>query len=150
MKQIIMSYEEWEKLYKPIINPFLTPEEQQSNDNTEFQFHYSTIEENEYLKENIGSGKVWTVIEGERDSIYLLSGFHRVNRMYHFITEIPFNIQEEEFSICIEEGYPKIEEIDLTRLNSIIEKYKSEFGDNDTYKSLDKISEFIHRVGLIM
>lgn len=143
-----LDFETWEEKYKPIINPFLTLEEQKADDTTQFRFNYSTIEENDYLKDNIGSGKLWTVVEGDRDSIYLLSGFHRINRMYHFVTQIPFDIKEEEISICIEEGYPQIEEQDLKRLNSIIERYKSEFGENDTYKSLNKISEFIHKVGL--
>lgn len=141
-----MSYEEWEKIYKPIINPFLTKEEQKANDSTQYHFHYSSIEENDFLKDNIGSGKLWTVVEGERESLYLLSGFHRINRVYHFVTQIPFNIREEELSICIEEGYPNIKEIDLKILNFIIEKHKSEFGEDDIYESLNKISEFIYKL----
>ncbi len=143
-----LDYETWEEIYKPIINPFLTLKEQKADNGTQFHFHYSTIEENEFLKDNIGSGKLWTVAEGDRDSIYLMSGFHRVNRIYHFVTEIPFNISEEEIIICINEGYPQIENQDLKNLNLIIEKYKSEFGEDDIKASLDKISDFIYKVGL--
>lgn len=147
MKQITLNYKDWFDKYKPIINTCLKNKEQEVEDDSKFQFGFST-EENNIIKDNIGSGKIWTVVEGDRDSIYLLSGLHRVNRLYHFITEESYNISKEEITICIDEGYPEIKQQDLDNLNLIIEKYKNEFGNNDIYNSLGKISEFVYRVGL--
>lgn len=142
------NFETWIKIYKPIVNPFLNMNEQKADDGTQYEFGWSSIEENELLKDNIGSGTIWTLVEGDRESLWLLSGFHRVNRVHHYITQVPFDIQNEEISIEYFEGYPEILQEDLDNLNSVIDKYKSEYGEDDKYKSLDKISDFIHRVGL--
>lgn len=43
---------------------------------------------------------IWTVIEGDNDTLYLESGFHVVNRLGYFITQEPNN--NPQFSILID------------------------------------------------
>ncbi len=139
-----MTFEEWFDKYKPLLNPLNKVKKEQ--DDEDYQVYWGTLEENDFLNDNKGESRIWTVVEGDRDSLYLQSGYHRVNRMYHFVTEVPY---EEEFQIEIWEGYPIIEQEDLDNLNKIIERYEAEHGSEDKkVLSANKIAEYIHRVGL--
>lgn len=138
MEVKIMSYEDWVYKYKPIRNPF---NEKQTGEDEDFQIGWSTLEENDLLNDNKGENRIWTMIEGERDSIWLKSGYHRVDRLHHFITEIPY---EKEFQIEYLEGYPKINNDDLTVLESIKTYMKSR--DEPKYiNTLDKVIEYVKR-----
>lgn len=141
IKQI--SFEDWKEKYKPIRNPF---NEKQTGEDEDFEINWSSLEENDLLDDDKGENRIWTMIEGERDSIWLVSGYHRVNRLHHYITEIPY---EEEIQIEYWEGYPEILQEDLDNLNKIIEKYEAEYGSDDVkIISANKIAEYIQRVGL--
>jgi len=147
MQIVNMSFEEWKDKYKPILNPL--NETKKIIDDEDYQIHWGTLEENDLLKDHIGTGQVWTVVEGERDSVWLVSGYHRVNREYHYICSVPYNIGKEEIQIELWEGYPEILQEDLDNLNKIIEKYEAEYGSDDVkIISANKIAEYIQRVGL--
>lgn len=138
MKEEIMSYEDWVYKYKPIRNPF---NEKQTGEDEDFQIHWHTLEENDLLDDNKGENRIWTMVEGERDSIWLMSGYHRVNRLHHLITEIPY---EKEFQLEYWEGYPKVSDEDLTVLESIKNYMRSR--DEPKYiDTLDKVIEYVKR-----
>lgn len=152
-KQITISFEEWFDKYKPILNPL--KEKSEEHDDEDYQIHWHTIEENDLIKDHIGSSKVWTVVEVKRDSIILKSGFHRENRMYHYISQIPYN---ENIEIVLFEGYPEITKEDLQNLKyqrgkcldeALLEKHPeaSEYIMKQKL-SLDKIIEYIERTGV--
>lgn len=137
MKEITIEYF-WDK-YKPILNP-LHELTQEFNDEN-YKINWGTLEENDLLHDNKGENTIWTVIEGERDSLYLKSGYHRVNRLYHYITQVPYT---KEIEIELFEGYPEITKDDLIVLESIKTYMKSR--DEPKYiNTLDKVIEYVKR-----
>ena len=135
----IMSFETWFDQYKPILNPLVGKKEEFEED--DYQIHWGTLEENDLLHDNKGENTIWTVIEGERDSLYLKSGYHRVNRLYHYITQVPYT---EEIEIKLSEGYPEITKDDLDNLKSIKTYMKSR--DEPKYiNTLDKVIEYVKK-----
>lgn len=135
----IMSFETWFDKYKPILNP-LHELIQEFNDE-DYKINWGTLEENDFLHENKGENKIWTVVKGDRNSLYLKSGYHRVNRLYHYICQVPYT---EEIEIELFEGYPEITKDDLSNLESIKTYMKSR--DEPKYiETLDKVIEYIGR-----
>lgn len=131
-----MSFEEWKDKYKPILNPFKEIKLEVIDE--DYEIGFSTLEENDLIKDNIGENKIWTVITGERDSVYLTTGYHRINRINHFISQIPY---EGEVQIQLIEGYPEITHEDLDNLEKKIDEER----DDNILKSLKKIHEFVTR-----
>ncbi len=145
LKEIIMSFENWQDKYKPILNPL--NETKEIIDDEDYQIHWNTIEENDLIKDHIGSGQVWTVVEGDRNSLWLKSGFYRVNRMYHYITQVPVKIGEG-IQIELWEGYPEITQEDLNKLKKIRNEIELEFDTSIYNETLDKIIKYVERVSL--
>lgn len=138
MKTEITFEDFWEN-YKPKINPL--HENEDSEDSENYKINWGTLEENDLLHDNKGENTIWTVIEGERNSLYLVSGYKRVNRLYHYVTQIPYT---EEREIKLSEGYPEINNEDLTVLESIKNYMKSR--DEPKYiNTLDKVIEYVKR-----
>lgn len=132
-----MSYEDWVYKYKPIRNPFT----KETDEDEDFQIHWGTIEENDLLHDTKGENRIWTMVSGERDSIWLMSGYHRVNRLHHFITEIPY---EEKFQFEYWEGYPELTQKEMDNLK-IIKKYMSSRDNPEYVETLDKVIEYVKR-----
>jgi hypothetical protein len=86
------NFEEWSEKYKPI-NNHLAPERScydgmmYETDGKELEFVRSQPDAN-----------VWTLVNWERED-FLIPGFHIVNRLGYFVTQIPFT--GEMFSECI-------------------------------------------------
>jgi hypothetical protein len=82
-----MTYEQWVEKYKPIKNHLVT------DDTTSFETYGEELQfvilSDDY--------KVWTELDGD-NGVYLVSGYHIVNRISYYVTEIPW--QEDE-DICI-------------------------------------------------
>lgn len=77
----LLSFENWEKKYKPIHNP-------RSKDNIFFCTH--TEEDIKFLKENQvdDSLNIWTLVDGGNEC-WIDSGWRWIDRMEYLITEIP-------------------------------------------------------------
>ena len=81
----------------------------QPNEDT---FHFESLQEVEdYLLENnlkYGEGRyrhIWTMVDGDNDSVVLINGFHFVNRLGYVVCQIPWgydNSQEINKNIYIE------------------------------------------------
>lgn len=83
-----MTYEEWELQYKPI-----------SNHITSECCSFETYgEELEFVKSQ-DPNTIWTEMDGD-NGVYIVSGYHYVNRIQYYITEIPW---QEDTSITIAE-----------------------------------------------
>ncbi len=81
-----MTYEEWETKYRPMSN-HLTGE----------CCTYETYgEELEYVLLQ-DDRHVWTEMDGD-NGVYLVNGYHLVNRINYYLTEIPW---QEDDDICI-------------------------------------------------
>ena len=77
-----MSFEEWEKTYKPINNHI--------DDNASFDgIMFETYgEEVDYVK-SMNPNKIWMYGDGDDGGGYIWSGWGFVNRIGYFITEVP-------------------------------------------------------------
>ncbi|MEK6829781.1 MAG: hypothetical protein AABY15_06695 [Nanoarchaeota archaeon] len=63
---------------------------------------YETFgKEIDYAHSMVDSKRVWTIIEGDNDSLYISAGFHIVNRQGFLITEKPYDTGLEE--VCLQE-----------------------------------------------
>lgn len=139
MKVKQITFEDFWENYKPKINPL--HENKDSEDSENYKINWGTLEENDLLDDNKGENTIWTVIEGERDSLYLVSGYKRLNRLYHYITEVPYT---EEIEIELFEGYPEITKDDLNNLESMKTYMKSR--DEPKYmNTLEKVIEYVKR-----
>ncbi len=79
-----MTYNEWEEKYKPIGNMI--------SDNYDNDGRFDTFgEELDFVWsiQEAEPNKVWTMVEGD-DGWYTINGFHFVNRVAYFVTELPF------------------------------------------------------------
>lgn len=78
-----IKYFDWVEKYKPIRGSVVFDDER-------FETYGEDMEKiKAQLKED--HTKVWTEIEGSDDNdLYVVPGYHHVNRMHHFITEVPW------------------------------------------------------------
>ena len=86
-----MTYEQWAGRYQPIANPF----EKRDGERITFE---TFGEELQYVL-NIAKAdprRVWTLIEGDQ-GLYIVDGYHFVNRLNYFITKNGFEGQEGSF-----------------------------------------------------
>lgn len=77
----LLSFEEWEKKYKPI---------EKSKDCIFFETHCE--KDLEFLKQFQKKNSIlncWTLVDGDDGELYIDSGIRWINRMNYIITEIP-------------------------------------------------------------
>ena len=89
-----MTWSEWEEKYKPIPNPFV-----KSPDQLMFETYG---EEYEFIKTKIDSKQVWTYADGDMSS-FIMAGFGIVNRIGYYVTEIPWQSEDEYVLLSVEE-----------------------------------------------
>ena len=83
-----MTFEEWIEKYKPINNWL------HKGGDTEL-FETYGVELGVVLGVNLmDTRKVWTLIEGD-EGLWVTNGYHLVNRLNYFITDIPYEGEEE-------------------------------------------------------
>ena len=68
----------WEDKYKPVHNQF--------EDNDKFETYG---EELEFVRAQ-DPRCVWTLVDGDDGNLYIVDGYHFVNRINYFVTEVPF------------------------------------------------------------
>jgi hypothetical protein len=75
----------WEAKYKPIKNQFT---QKQEGEFVEDKFETY----GEELAFVLGADPrcVWTLVDGDDGNLYIVDGYHLVNRINYFITEVPF------------------------------------------------------------
>lgn len=44
---------------------------------------------------------IWTLVDGDDGNLYITSGYHLVNRINYFVTEVPFEGEYHEVPYCI-------------------------------------------------
>jgi hypothetical protein len=83
----------WEAKYKPVTNHF---------DGTDKFETYG--EELEFVRAQ-DPRCIWTLVDGDDGNLYIVDGYHLVNRINYFITEVPFedNFLEVPYYIYDEE-----------------------------------------------
>ena len=83
-----MTMEEWEATYKPILNNIDT---NASFDGLMFETYG---DEYEFVK-SANPLCIWTYGDGDDGGSYIWNGFHLINRLGYFITEVPAPDEEE-------------------------------------------------------
>jgi len=78
-----MTFEIFEKTYKPIKNPFV-----QDSSYYGCMFETYGVELAHVREQDVK--KIWTLIDGENDNWYIVPGYSIVNRFGYFICEIPW------------------------------------------------------------
>jgi hypothetical protein len=95
----------WEEKYQPIKNHFSQPQGEFADEFVEDKFE-TYGEELEYVLKiaNSEPNRVWTLVDGDDGNMYIVNGYHLVNRINYFITanafdgeflEVPYYIFEE-------------------------------------------------------
>jgi hypothetical protein len=75
----------WEAKYKPIKNQFT---QKQEGEFVEDKFE-TYGEELEFVRAQ-DPRCVWTLVDGDDGNLYIVDGYHFVNRVNYFVTEVPF------------------------------------------------------------
>lgn len=78
-----MTYEQWWDTYNPIQNHI------EANASFNGAMFETYGEEVDFVRSQ-DSGKIWTLVDGDDDQLYVTSGYHLVNRIGYFVTEVPF------------------------------------------------------------
>ena len=87
MNFIEMSFEEWEATYKPITNHIDNNASFQDESGNGIMFE-TYGDEVEFVKSQ-SPANIWTYGDGDDGGSYIWNGWHFVNRLGYFITEVP-------------------------------------------------------------
>lgn len=79
-----MTYEQWLDTYNPIQNHI---EDDAPFDGAMFETYG---EELDFVRSQ-NRANIWTLVDGDGGKIYVSNGYHFVNRIGYFVTEIPFD-----------------------------------------------------------
>jgi hypothetical protein len=82
----------WETTFKPETNHF--------NGSDKFETYG---EELDYVRSvyDVDPRRVWTLVDGDDGNLYIVDGFHLVNRINYFVTKVPFEGKFLEVPYCI-------------------------------------------------
>tara|TARA_R110000868_G_scaffold238283_1_gene492811 strand:- start:60 stop:548 length:489 start_codon:yes stop_codon:yes gene_type:complete len=83
-----MSFTEWCETFRPTTNPLVPTA---PCDGLLFETFGPEIQ----IVRMTDLARVWTLIEADDDSLYILSGHHTVNRLGYFITEAPWHGEDQ-------------------------------------------------------
>lgn len=73
----------WEEKYRPIKNHL---NEDGFWENDKFETYGAELE---FVRAQ-DPRCIWTLVEGDDGNMYIVDGFHLVNRLSYFVTEVPF------------------------------------------------------------
>jgi hypothetical protein len=81
----------WEAKYKPVKNQFAQPQGEFGDEFVEDKFE-TYGEELDYVRSVYDEDprRVWTLVDGDDGNLYIVDGYHLVNRINYFVTEVPF------------------------------------------------------------
>ena len=86
-----MNVKEWETKYKPTINKFDSNASWQDDNGNGIMFETYDIEL-EWVRTQPNEN-VWTYMHGD-EGYWLTAGYHVVNRIGYFVTEVPWDNQD--------------------------------------------------------
>jgi hypothetical protein len=108
-------WNEWEKKFKPIKNPF-------GNPNFEEIIFETYGEEWEFVKKQ-DPKHVWTNIQGDMSDL-IVAGFAYVNRLHYYVTEVPWENEDDYVLLSVETECECYSEDD-----DVMESRGGEYGD---------------------
>lgn len=81
------AYDQWADTFRPITNHIL---ERESCDGLLFETFGAELDFVLHTQA-LSPLNVWTMVEGDEGDWYVSQGFHLVNRIGYFVTEVPFD-----------------------------------------------------------
>ncbi|CAB4124041.1 hypothetical protein UFOVP45_112 [uncultured Caudovirales phage] len=81
MSNIIITDDEWDEQYTPILNHI------NGNDSQMFETYGDELA----FVQSQPANRVWTMLDGDEGGVFIVNGMHLVNRIGYYITEKPFN-----------------------------------------------------------
>ncbi len=85
MAEALPGFEEFEQLHFPVLNPFDSDADYDGamfdTDGQEYEFVAELAVEH--------PRRVWTIVDGESNSLVLICGLHHINRIGYIITALP-------------------------------------------------------------
>lgn len=88
-----MTWTVWVNKYKPIKNPFVGCEAPFNG----LMFETFGEEKEEVRKEGRNPYTIWTLLDDDT----IIPGWHFVNRLGYFVTEVPFTQEEEDSGLSV-------------------------------------------------
>lgn len=85
-----LTYEEWSAKYKPIKNYLV------DDDTTSFETYGVELE---FVCKQ-PNATVWTEMDGD-DGVYIVAGYHLVNRLVYYVTEVPWTDSEADDYVTV-------------------------------------------------
>lgn len=79
------------------------------------------------------ANKIWTIVDGDNDNTFYMAGYHLVNRIGYFVTEVPWQTGDEEIE-C--EGVPDEDfeaQVDA-KLTEVRAQYGETIGPEEAYR----------------
>lgn len=92
---IEMTYEDWLEKYRPITNPHY----EAPFDGLMFETFGKELDHVHRVREN-SKRSVWTLVE-ENGHSYIIPGYHHINRLGYFITEVTWD-DDPELSVTVD------------------------------------------------
>lgn len=90
-----ISWDTWVEKYRPIPNPIA------SSPAVDDVLMYETYGEELELIKQTNPNNIWTMVDGDMSTI-ILAGWHFVNRIGYYITEVPWTDERETVLISVE------------------------------------------------
>lgn len=81
--------------------------------------------------------QIWTIIDGENNDMWIIPGYHYVNRLGFIITKEPINRNELDVEYCMEDYYTTGE-----ARNHTIECMESLLGRELSDEEIDSINDY--------
>jgi hypothetical protein len=103
-------WDKWEEKFKPIKNHLVNDPDQQMFETYGEEVDYVTKADNKY---------VWTWIQGDMSDL-IVAGYHYVNRLGYYITEVPWDDEYDYALLSVEvecECYSDDDEVMTSRNN---------------------------------
>jgi hypothetical protein len=103
-----ISIDDWEAQFRPVINHLNLEASFADEEGRGILFETYGIE-NLYVQNHIHENRVWTWVDGD-DGTYIMNGYHLVNRIGYFVTEVPYNA-DKTYDIVVDKYSEHEEEV---------------------------------------
>lgn len=127
---------EFKKEWQPVVNWYA----KEGEDNT--MFFPRSVEELDFVKDKIGSGRIWSAVLTDKKDLILISQYVRGAKFY-LVCEKQYVIGDY-LEIVLEEGFPDFTKDDIGRLILLRSKLFNSEGASAHVESLDKAIKYFH------
>lgn len=90
-----MDYQEWFNKYKPHMD---------EHDPTLLKFYEPREQTDIAALTSADPGTIWTLTQGDDNSLLIQPGYHFVNRLNYIITSVPYGKDDDKIDLTVEYG----------------------------------------------